>query len=94
MLLYFAALVLVVGSWYWFINNIQMKKSNLPLVVVVIVYPFLYFAGGLAYSWQIHSQGAAITAAGIAYFLFLNSLVIVAIIAVLAIKNKRKRNSA
>ncbi len=94
MLLYFAALVLVVGSWYWFINNIQKKNSNLPVVVVVIVSPILFFAGGLAYAGQIHSQGAAIAAAGITYFLFLNGLVIIAIIAVLAIKNKRRRNSA
>ncbi|WP_079529265.1 hypothetical protein [Halobacillus hunanensis] len=90
MLLFLAAFVLLVGSWFWFGYNTKNGTSNVLLVVVMICSPFLLFIGGISYAANIHNQGAAFAAAGLGYLLLFNSFILIIVIAILTIKNKRK----
>ncbi|CDQ18492.1 hypothetical protein SAMN05192559_101891 [Halobacillus karajensis] len=57
MLLFLEAIVLIVGSWYWFVMNRKKEASQAFLVVVLLLFPFLYFVCGRTYADYTHSQG-------------------------------------
>lgn len=82
------------GTWFWFIRNVKNEESNVFLIVLMIVSPFLLFVGGIAYGSITHSQGAALSAAALAILLIINSLVIITVISFRAIRIKRSNTSS
>lgn len=91
MLLYLLAIVVVVGNWYFSYKNIRNNWSNILFLLITLVIPVLFHLGGLKYAASIHSQGAAFTSAFLAILLLLNSIVIVIVTIVYAIKNKKDK---
>jgi len=74
------------------LNESLNRGANGSLVDLVGALGWKGTGIGLAYARFTHSQGAAFTAAGLGYLLILNSFVMIVVIAVLAIKNKRNHD--
>ncbi|WP_214481823.1 hypothetical protein [Bacillus sp. SM2101] len=76
MIIYTSAIIIIIGSWYFFVKNIKNNNSNLKLCLIMLVIPFLYFFIGLQLAMLLHNEGLGYVVAALLYLLLFNSLIL------------------